>query len=139
MPEIASKTRIYPKGPIFREGDAGDSMYIIQSGTVEITKNMYGVMVKIAELGPGDYFGEMAFLEGAPRSSTALAKTQVEAEVYDHKALACRIASEPEFAFSMLRAMSHRLRQIDDRLTDLVARGRLPSQEASDLGQHSLY
>lgn len=137
MQETNSKTRVYLKGPIFREGDDGDAMYVIRSGNVRITKSMHGIMVRIADLGPGDYFGEMAFFEGAPRSSTAIAQTQVEADVYDHKALACRIASEPEFAFAMLRALSHRLRQIDDRLTELVARGRLPKEEAAKLGQHT--
>jgi CRP-like cAMP-binding protein len=64
--------------------------------------------------------------------------TQVEAEVYDHEALACHIASQPEFAFAMLRAIADRLREIDDRLTDLVARGRLPEEEAATLGQHTV-
>ena len=139
MQDTACGIRTYPVGPIFREGDDGDAMYVIRSGRVKITKSMYGIMVKIADLGPGDYFGEIAFLEAAPRSSTAIAETPVEVDVYDHEALACHIASQPEFAFGMLRAMASRLRQIDDRLTDLVARGRLPEEEAANLGQHALY
>jgi CRP-like cAMP-binding protein len=114
-------------------------MYVIKSGKVKITKSMYGIMVKIAEIGPGDFFGEIAFLENAPRSSTAIAMTQVEADVYDRQALACHIAAQPEFAFAMLRAIASRLREIDERLTDLVARGRLPKEEAAELGQHALY
>jgi CRP-like cAMP-binding protein len=136
--DTASRTKSYPAGPIFREGDRGDEMYIIKTGKVTITKNMYGIMVKIAELGPGDFFGEIAFLESAPRSSTAIAMTQVDVDVYDHKALACRIASQPEFAFGMLRAMADRLRKIDARVTDLVARGRLPEEDAAKLGLHTL-
>ena len=71
MQATASRTRIYRKGPIFREGDDGSTMFVIKSGRVMITKNMYGIMVKIAELGPGDHFGEMSLLEGQPRSATA--------------------------------------------------------------------
>ena len=138
MQATASRTRIYRKGPIFREGDDGSTMFVIKSGRVMITKNMYGIMVKIAELGPGDHFGEMSLLEGQPRSATALAETQVEAEVYDSKSLAEVVAADPEFAFGMLRGMSRRLRQIDERLTELVAKGRLPQDEAAKFGQHTM-
>ena len=136
--QTARRTKYYSKEPIFREGDQGDEMYVIKSGRVVITKNMYGIMVKIAELGAGDHFGEMALLEGTPRSAFALADTPVELEVYDHDALMERIAGDPEFAFAMLRAMSHRLRQIDERLTDLVAKGRLPKEEAWRISGHGM-
>lgn len=139
MQETAHRTKYYPKGLIFREGDAGDAMYVIRSGSVKVTKNMYGIMVKIAELGPGDYFGEMALLEGVPRSASAIAETPVEADLYDRKALVQLIAAEPEFAIGMLRAMSDRLRQIDNRLTDLVAKGRLPKEEATQITRHTMY
>jgi CRP/FNR family cyclic AMP-dependent transcriptional regulator len=131
--------RTYPRGPIFREGDEGDVMYVIRSGEVKVTKNMYGIMVKIADLGPGDQFGEMALLEGGPRAATAIAKTRVEADVYDRTAVTRRIAAEPEFALSLLRSMSHRLRQVDESLTELVAKGRLPREEAAKLGRNSWY
>jgi CRP/FNR family cyclic AMP-dependent transcriptional regulator len=136
MQESATRTQYYSKCPIFREGDEGDVMYVIKSGRVRVTKNMYGIMVTIAELGPGDYFGEMALLEGTPRSAFALADTPVGVEVYDRAALAEHIADNPEFALSLLRTMSHRLRRIDDRLTDLVARGRLGRDEAMRLSPH---
>ena len=137
MQKTAWRTKTYLKGPIFREGDDGDAMYVIKSGRVKITKNMYGIMVKIAELGPGDHFGEMSLLEGARRSAFALADTQVELEVLDLGALMERIVEDPEFAFAMLRTMSRRIRQIDERLTDLVARGRLPREEAMRISQHA--
>jgi CRP/FNR family cyclic AMP-dependent transcriptional regulator len=137
MPELAFRPKVYHKGLIFREGETGDVMFIIKSGAVKITKSMYGIMVTIAELGPGDYFGEMALLEAEPRSTTAIAETQVEVDVLDAKALSKRIAADPEFALSMMRAMSHRLREIDDRLTELVAKGRLPKDEAARFCQHT--
>lgn len=139
MKESAVTIRIFPKGPIYREGDAGDAMYAIRSGEVTITKNMYGIMVKLADLGPGHWFGEMALLEGAPRSATAIAETSVEVDVYDLEALTDRIAADPEFALAMMRSMSVRLRRIDERLTDLVAKGRLPKEEAAALREHTGY
>jgi len=108
-------------------------MFAIQSGKVKITKNIYGIMVAVADLGPGDYFGYMAFFEGNRRSATALAETPVVVEVYDRKALAAHIAAEPEFAFALLREMSHRLKQIDERVSDLVAKGRLEPEGAAGL------
>jgi CRP/FNR family transcriptional regulator/CRP/FNR family cyclic AMP-dependent transcriptional regulator len=139
MQATASRTKTYRKGPIFREGDKGDAMFVIRTGKVKISKNMYGIMVKIAELGPGDHFGEMALIEGVPRSASAIAETTVEADVYDRAALVELIAADPEFAFAMLRGMSRRLRAIDERLTDLVAKGRMPQEEASKFGAHTAY
>ena len=137
MQATACRTKLFRKGPIFREGDKGDAMFVIKTGRVRITKNLHGIMVKIADLGPGDHFGEMALIEGVPRSATAIADSQVEADVYDRKALKELVASDPEFAFTMLQEMSHRLRQIDERLTDLVAKGRLPRDEASKFGPNT--
>jgi CRP/FNR family cyclic AMP-dependent transcriptional regulator len=138
MRTSTSTSRTFPRGLIYREGDAGAEMYEIGSGQVKITKNMYGIMVTISELGPGDCFGEMALVEDAVRSATAIAETPVEVDVYDLRALTQRVAAEPEFAFSMMRAMSRRLRLIDDRLTDLVAKGRLPKEEAAKLSGHAV-
>jgi CRP/FNR family transcriptional regulator, cyclic AMP receptor protein len=135
----SSTNRFYRKGVIFREGDEGNVMYVIRSGKVKITKNVYGIMVTLAELGPGDHFGEMSLLEEVPRSATAIAETDLEADVLDSKALSDYVATKPEFALKMLRAMSRRLRQIDERLTDLVAKGRLPKDEASAIGPPSVY
>ena len=87
-------------------------------------------MVGLAELGPGDYFGEMGLLDGTPRSASAVAETRVEVDEYDRDGLARRISADPEFAMGMMRAMSGRLREVDDRLADLVAQGRLESQDA---------
>ena len=139
MKESAGTIKTFPRGPIYREGDDGDVMYAIRSGAVGITKNMYGIMVRLADLGPGQWFGEMALLEGAPRSATAIAETPVELDVYDVKALTERLAADPEFAIAMMRSMSVRLRRIDERLTDLVAKGRLPKEEAAALGEHTGY
>jgi CRP/FNR family cyclic AMP-dependent transcriptional regulator len=132
------RTKYYSRNPIFREGDEGDVMYVIKSGRVKVTKNMYGIMVKIAELGPGDTFGEMALLEGTPRSAFALPDGPVEVEVFDQLALLNHIAEDPEFALNLLRALSHRLREVDERLTNLVAKGRLPKEEATKIGRHAI-
>jgi CRP/FNR family transcriptional regulator, cyclic AMP receptor protein len=135
LPDSEGTIRTYSKGPIYRDGDDGASMFIITSGKVKITKNMYGIMVAVADLGPGDFFGYMAFFEGGRRTATALAETPVIAQEFDHKALAAHIAAEPEFAFALLRAMSHRLKQVNERVATLVATKRLQPEGAAELGE----
>ena len=56
---------------LFHEGELGEEMYVIQSGAVEITKAMGGVERPIATLGRGEFLGEMAILNGKPRTATA--------------------------------------------------------------------
>jgi len=57
---------------LFRENDSGDSLFIVQSGRVDIFKNIRGdVDRSLASFGPGDVIGEMSFIDGARRSATA--------------------------------------------------------------------
>lgn len=127
--------KAFKPGPIYRDGDHGDEMFVIISGRVKVMKDMYGIMVTVADLGPGDRFGYMAFFEDGRRTATAIAETKVEVEVFDPEALAGRIAAEPEFAFALLRAMSHRLKKVDDRVAELVATQRLRPDSAAELGE----
>ena len=61
-----------------REGEAGKSLFLIENGTVEVhTTDPAGRRVVLAELGPGDFFGEVAVLTGRPRTATILAKEPV--------------------------------------------------------------
>src|SRR5580765_1333176 len=65
----------YPRAAtIFRNGDPGDAMYLIDVGKVRISiTDADGAVVTLAELGPGDFFGEMAMLDGQGRSANAIA------------------------------------------------------------------
>ncbi len=62
-----------PDEPIIREGEAGDSMYIITSGRVLVTTTNNGMRVRLAELGENDFFGEVSFLTGKPRTADVTA------------------------------------------------------------------
>ena len=65
--------RDFPAGAvIFEEGDPGSRMYVIQSGEVRILKRVGAREITLARLGAGEAFGEMALLEGQPRSATAI-------------------------------------------------------------------
>ena len=67
-----------PTDVIVREGEPGMSLFLIENGTVEVhTADPAGRRVVLAELGPGDFFGEVAVLTGRPRTATIVAKAPV--------------------------------------------------------------
>jgi CRP-like cAMP-binding protein len=109
---------------IFQQGDLGDRMYIILSGKVRISREVSGIGEEaLAVLGPGSVFGEMALLDEAPRSADArvhepcrllaLPKDAFEDLLYLHKDLAY------EVLWSIVRMLTQRLRETNDKLTFL--------------------
>ena len=71
-PLFARFGREYQPGDVlFREGESGDVMFVIQSGAVRIAKSVGGDDKILAILGPGEFLGEMAILNGKPRTATA--------------------------------------------------------------------
>jgi CRP-like cAMP-binding protein len=72
---------------IFGEATPGAELFVITKGEVEIVRGKGGDAVSVARLGPGDFFGEMAFVDRAPRSASAVARTPVELNVIPADAL----------------------------------------------------
>ena len=93
------------------EGAAGHEFFVIMEGTAEVTRNGR----KIAELGPGDAFGELALLEKAPRNATVVAETDMELVVLGQREFAGIVDEVPGFARKMLAGMAKRLRDADAR------------------------
>jgi len=87
MFQIASEETYQDGQIIFKEGTFGDWVYIIHEGTVEISKDVEGNKVIIEVLGPGEIFGEMAFLGDIPRTATALSIGQTTLGVVDRQYL----------------------------------------------------
>ncbi len=113
--------RFEPGAVIFNEGDLGLTMYIIQSGEVEIRKAIGGRDTVLSELGKGDFFGEMALLEdGALRSAMAVAKTAVSALAIDQAAFRFILESNPEITIRMMRKLVRRLRETTRLLEEAV-------------------
>jgi CRP/FNR family transcriptional regulator, cyclic AMP receptor protein len=94
---------------IFREGDPAAELLVVKSGTVEIRiRNRL-----IDTLGERSIFGEMALIDGRPRSATALALTDTELIPLGEKGFSLLVAYNPKFALSVLRVLAKHLRAID--------------------------
>jgi CRP/FNR family cyclic AMP-dependent transcriptional regulator len=94
---------------IFREGQAGDVMYVVKDGEIEITVG--GRTVEI--VGPGGIIGEMALIDNEPRSATAIARTPCQIVPIDEDRFQFLVQQTPYFASQVLRVMAFRLRQMD--------------------------
>jgi hypothetical protein len=103
--------------PIFREGDAGSEMYIIETGTVDILRESRGGE-PLATLEAGDFFGEMAVLEDQPRFATATARTAVRLLRIDRAAFGDVLSQNVEIAIRIMRKLTARLRRAEQRAGD---------------------
>lgn len=123
LAELASRAneRKFASGSvIFLEGDPGDVAYIILSGCVEITlSDVDGNQLVLHRALPEGYFGEMALLDGQPRSATATAAEDSVLLTISRQALLAFLKSKPEAALLMLRLTSERLRSADQKIKAL--------------------
>jgi CRP/FNR family transcriptional regulator, cyclic AMP receptor protein len=95
---------------IFAAGDRGDSMYVVRSGEVIIERDG-----KVLEtLGPGGIFGEMALIDGSPRSATARAKTACAVAPLNEKTFLFLVHETPYFAIAVMRTLTDRLRHMNE-------------------------
>lgn len=101
---------------LFSEGDPADHVLRIASGTVQIRRALDGASVLLGTVGAGEFLGEMGVLEDQPRSATASAVTEVEAEVWPGLEFLQRVSSEPSTAYDLLLRLSARLRDVEDQL-----------------------
>ena len=92
-----------------KQGEAGDSFYIIKRGTVEvIVEKEPGRSVVVAALGPGNFFGEMSLLTGAARTATIRVKDDAEFVVIDRESFRNILVNNPSIADSLSRILAER-------------------------------
>lgn len=113
----------YKKGAVlFQEGDEGDTMFIIQSGSVAIKKSVVGGGdVQVSMMEKGDFFGEMSILERQPRSAKAEMLEDGALIAINSETFGEMLRSNPEIAVRMLRKYSLRLRDMNRLLESLGA------------------
>ncbi len=115
--------RSYTSGqPIFQEGDAGDGLYVIQSGAVEISVvvGSQGERRVFAREAPGALFGEMAIVDSQPRSASAIAREDTTVYFVPRDSLLTAMSHAPAFTTSLMQGITQRLREFNRQYIDEV-------------------
>ncbi len=112
-------TTYEPGQEIVRQGETGDCMYVVQAGSVEVVQAESGAQRRLAVLGPGEFFGEMAVFEKEVRSATVRAVDEARVMQVDRKTLLRRIKEDPLLAVNLLQTMSKRIRDLNGEVARL--------------------
>lgn len=116
---------------LFKAGDKGDAMYLIESGRVRISIHDDDKQeVTLAELAQGDFFGEMAIIDGRQRSADARVIEDARLAILSRDAFLSFVRANPDVALEMLSALTDRLRRTDDLLRSRVSRNANEEEEA---------
>jgi CRP/FNR family transcriptional regulator len=104
------------KEVIIRQGESGNSMYVIQSGEVEVLRHKDGAEVQLAIRREGDFFGEMALFSRKVRSATIRALGEARVLTIDRKNLLNSIQKDPSLAFRIIETLSKRIRDLSEEI-----------------------
>jgi len=108
---------------LFRQGDKGDAMYLIESGRIRISITDHDKKeVTLAELAQGDFFGEMSIIDGRQRSADARVIEDSRLAILSRQAFLSFVRANPDVALEMLNALTNRLRRTDELLRSRVSR-----------------
>jgi uncharacterized membrane protein len=116
---------------LFRKGDKGDAMYLIERGRVRISiRDEDDAEVILAELAQGDFFGEMSIIDGRQRSADAKVIDDAQLAILSRDAFLSFVRSNPDVALEMLSALTDRLRRTDELLRSRVSRNANEEEKA---------
>jgi len=118
---------------IYVEGDLGTEMYVVQSGAVRIFRAVGGVKQELAIMEKGDFFGEIAVLEGLPRTASAEALDACELIEINSATFDKMIRGNIEIAVRMLRKLSNRLQEANSKI-ELLSRATAKGKAAAPVG-----
>jgi CRP/FNR family transcriptional regulator, cyclic AMP receptor protein len=111
----------FPKSTVlFREGETGKEMYVLQAGRVVITKKVRDEEKTLAVLGAGEFFGEMALISNKPRNATATVAEAARLLVIDPKTFEGMIRGNSEIAVRMIKKLAERLGEADAQIETLL-------------------
>jgi len=111
--------RSFPEGTrVFHEGDRSDACYIVRSGSFRVTReHSDGRAITLANLGPGDIFGELAMLDGEVRSASVEATSDGELLALPGGDVRALLGRNPEITVKLVAALVRRLRQANERIS----------------------
>ncbi|MFZ9886174.1 MAG: cyclic nucleotide-binding domain-containing protein [Myxococcota bacterium] len=115
-----------PSAVLFRDGDVADRLYFVVKGKVRVSKEIPGVGEEaLAVLEEGHYFGEMALIDHAPRSASAICNTSVVVGAIDRNAFEDLLFIHKDLAYdllwTLLRTLSVRLRETNEKMGAFLA------------------
>lgn len=113
--------KTFPTGTtLFREGEEGHQMYVIQTGRVQLTRTVRGREVHLATLPPGELFGEMAIINNRPRSATATVIEEAQLIVIDGKTFEAMVRGNAEIALRLIKKLAARLDRANQQVEVLL-------------------
>jgi len=128
---LLSEQNVTSNTRLFRHGDKGDAMYLIESGRVRISiEDEEKNEVFLAELAQGDFFGEMSLIDGRQRSADAHVIEDGTLAILSRDSFLSFVRENPDVALKMLSALTDRLRRTDDLLRSRVSRNVNDEEEA---------
>jgi CRP/FNR family transcriptional regulator, cyclic AMP receptor protein len=120
-----------PGDLLFRQGDPSDYVLRINSGSVEVLREIDDMAIVLGSVVAGQFVGEMGVIEKRPRNATVRASTDVEAEQFSVPEFFQRVSADPAMAEELMLRLSVRLREIEDKVADdLLAHARVEDGEA---------
>lgn len=111
---------------VIRQGDDNDHLYLVLKGKLDVYQDVDGMNKKVAELESGDSMGEVSVFDPGPASATVCAACEAEVWLITRDSLDRLHAANPKVAYRLLSrittCLSKRLRQMNDKVVDLVNR-----------------
>jgi CRP/FNR family cyclic AMP-dependent transcriptional regulator len=121
LSKVAVKKTFPSHTILLTEGDKTDSLYVICSGKVKVEiSDEHGKEVILTMLGPGEYFGEMALLDGKPRSASVVTREPTEILIISRNDFRNILISNPDAVFNLLRGLLKRLREANEKIESLA-------------------
>lgn len=115
--EWGSSLRILENGEVlFKEGDVGNVAFVVESGTIQISRSKRSTSIILAELERGALFGEMALIDEGARSATATACGEVVVRQIGKKEFMQHLRSSPDAAFQMMQGLVEIIRKLNDKV-----------------------
>jgi hypothetical protein len=112
LAQAVKETVFEPDTVVVQQGEYDDCLYLVVEGVVQIKREE----TMLAELGPGDFFGEIALFEGVARSADAVTRSRARLLGLERANLMALIEDEPGIAVGLLQTLSRRVRELTDRL-----------------------
>ena len=110
--KLAKVSMVHQGTQIITEGDEGNTMYVILTGTARVSRGGR----KLATMGPGVVFGELAMLSPGPRTATVVALSDMELAIISRRNLTSALEAAPAFARKLLEELADMVRELDKRV-----------------------